>query len=784
MIVKQKNKELETIGDFNESSATVDSADLDLVIDMISSRLYNNRIGAFIREITSNCSDATRVHIKEKPVIIKVYEEDGEWFISFRDYGKGMSKEFIQKVYLSVFKSDKRTSNVQKGGWGVGSKSPMSYCDSFNIDTIHEGVKYSYIYYKDGKKQKCLLLEEQETKETSGTLVTIPLKYNDLIAVSREINNQLAYFKNVIVFNNYRSYENSYTIYEGVNFLYRQSKQAEYMHISSDEISYPIDFDIVDIPHYMRKIPIALKFETGELSVPLSREHIEYFTEEDSEIEGEFISVKDKIEKKAKEAIKELKSIYTTNKLFTDDFKDLFKSSLKKENLIIADNVEIPYTKSITEGLQAISFKGMSVQGTFSFIRGMQGSVFSEICTSQSWNVSKSSYYLNGNKFYKKVRNDSKWEPLYFGNNKLIFKDKDLINLKFVLKLMGHDFIKEVQRRNNHTLVYEGDDRTIKEKKNKYLLNFGYKPITKEFRKDVLIVFKLLKEFYDKATPYVAPKWFIEEEKAKEREQQALYKENISYYISLKQFQYENSSEIYRYEKKFYYELSRTTINYKELLFDKMVYLYIEKKKDRSHVDIYNHITLILSRVPKYYRDNFKVIIMSKTTIKKYNKIPNLIHYKSIFEEKDIQRFLIKQYICFVYQEKMPLMTYRLNENLSNPFFASYYYRKQFRYVHNSKHTRKLFNNEDLYLIKSLGNRNLIAEIKNGVDALLYFEDTIKNLFQSHHEYVVSYIFRFKKLKEKYDKLEILKYFNLDAAKITNPKVYYNIIKLHKLFKI
>ena len=44
-----------------------------------------------------------------------------------------MSKDVIYNVYINYMKSDKTDTNEETGFFGLGSKTPLAYADSFNI---------------------------------------------------------------------------------------------------------------------------------------------------------------------------------------------------------------------------------------------------------------------------------------------------------------------------------------------------------------------------------------------------------------------------------------------------------------------------------------------------------------------------------------------------------------------------------------------------------------------------------------------------------------------------
>lgn len=90
---------------------------------IIINNLYSNIKLAMIREIIANAYDS---HVSagnvETPIQIKkpdVFEP----FLTVRDYGTGMSRETIDKIYSVIYQSTKDQDNQGVGMYGMGSKT-------------------------------------------------------------------------------------------------------------------------------------------------------------------------------------------------------------------------------------------------------------------------------------------------------------------------------------------------------------------------------------------------------------------------------------------------------------------------------------------------------------------------------------------------------------------------------------------------------------------------------------------------------------------------------------
>lgn len=280
---------------------------------------YKDNISSIVREITSNCFDSHKEAKVDDAVIITFDKDQGGNFIVFSDFGTGLSPERISKIYINYLSSTKESSNEFIGAFGIGSKSPLSYTDVFFIDTVYEGIKYSYLMRKGDEAPRIEKIMETPVTQRNGTDIKIYIKdqnkpsndnlfLGDIGSFAVAIKKQLRFFDNVVVrvsdklnhlngFTNYIKNLNNFTIYQGEHFIYRKdSSSVEEISICLGKVDYPIDYRIV-FPDLKDRInlPFSLRFDIGELMVTHSREDIKYNQD-----------TIDKIRKKLKLAVDEL----------------------------------------------------------------------------------------------------------------------------------------------------------------------------------------------------------------------------------------------------------------------------------------------------------------------------------------------------------------------------------------------------------------------------------------------------------------------------------------------
>ena len=313
----------------NTTNMTLSEDATQMVFQMFTKNVYSDPVGSLIREVASNCFDAiaeAKVNPIKNPAILELKKEDSGTYLSFMDKGIGMSPNRINNIYGIYFNSTKRDTNNQIGGFGIGGKTPLAYTDSFFVTTVSTKeleikycknelqilkesnkiedeeisekikyfeerllsaknytlpkIKYMYCIYKGIESPSIELMFLQQCNEQNGTEIKVPIKEKDIYEFENKIERQLFYFENIVYkgFSD-RIINNDYTIYKGKHFLYRGDSYSSYMHVCLGKVAYPIDYAVLDVDENDYTIPVALKFDIGEINVTVSRESLDYSEE-------------------------------------------------------------------------------------------------------------------------------------------------------------------------------------------------------------------------------------------------------------------------------------------------------------------------------------------------------------------------------------------------------------------------------------------------------------------------------------------------------------------------
>lgn len=165
---------------------------------MLSSGLYQDKVTAVLREIGCNAADA---HIlagtPDRPFEVKLPNRLDPVF-HIKDWGPGLSMDDVMSLYTTYGESTKQDSNDFTGAFGLGSKSPFAYTDSFTVTSVHSGIQRVFAAYMNEAGEPVItLLRGQPASEDwpSGLLVSFPVKPGDFDEFHNKAANVFSWFK-------------------------------------------------------------------------------------------------------------------------------------------------------------------------------------------------------------------------------------------------------------------------------------------------------------------------------------------------------------------------------------------------------------------------------------------------------------------------------------------------------------------------------------------------------------------------------------------------------------
>ncbi len=353
-----------TGNEFEGGGIGIDSENMGMAMKMFSQ--YSDVISSIVREITSNGVDAnieakmipsatdkqlTKWHYtgdldvvreyfsnwKERNVLVTVREGNpltgSTRQFEVQDWGVGMSPKRMDKIFRKFFSSTKRDTNKLIGAYGLGSKSPLGYCDLFSVTTVYFGVEYEYAVHAGTVAPELKLINKCKTSEINGTTFLIPIKDDrDLDLFQKAVCKQLMYFDGLVI-EGVSEYSLN-PIIRGQHFVFREGS-ANALHLCLGKVYYPINAaHFNELNYNLTRLSIGLHFEIGEIDIVWNRESIEYTTETIDAIKEKIIAVKEELQR-----------------LWDSDYSDLntieklisAADQVNKESLIV-DRISIPNT--------------------------------------------------------------------------------------------------------------------------------------------------------------------------------------------------------------------------------------------------------------------------------------------------------------------------------------------------------------------------------------------------------------------------------------------------------
>lgn len=275
-----------------ETSGVTDSAKFTInangkAFKALIDGLYSNKIKSIIRELWTNAYDS---HIDAgKPS--EPFECHLPSFLNpefrVRDFGVSLSHEDVLGLYSTIFESTKEDTNSQVGKWGLGSKSPFAYTDTFTVTTWLDGTQRQYSAYigEDGIPI-IALMDMKPSGELKGLQISFPVDSDDIDEFEENADEVSTGFdiKPTLVgtIKSLNSWDNK-VVFEGTNWKIFNNKSYSYGHkIQARQgcVLYPIDMalipEIKDKMNNLSNLNMIINFEIGDLDISVSRESLSY----------------------------------------------------------------------------------------------------------------------------------------------------------------------------------------------------------------------------------------------------------------------------------------------------------------------------------------------------------------------------------------------------------------------------------------------------------------------------------------------------------------------------
>ena len=256
---------------------------------ILADGLYSDKVQSVIRELSCNAWDS---HVQaghaDRPFDVHLPNTIEPWF-SIRDYGVGLTHEDVVSIYTCYGASTKTNSNDVIGQLGLGSKSPFSICNAFDVSSRRDGVENHYSMYKDELGMPSVAhLGSRATTEPNGVTVKMPVtaeQRREFADKAREVYKWFPVKPHVLGVD--VKFETVTYDYTGAGWGIRKATKdyyGYYAHVKPvalmGMVAYPLDSNaIANLTKAQKAVldmPLVLNFDIGDLEVAANREALGY----------------------------------------------------------------------------------------------------------------------------------------------------------------------------------------------------------------------------------------------------------------------------------------------------------------------------------------------------------------------------------------------------------------------------------------------------------------------------------------------------------------------------
>lgn len=291
------------------------------IIRLLRDSIYSEKWGSLIREVIANAYDANKENNYEGPVEITLPSLLSEE-LTIRDYGKGMSKEFMETCYTNVGLSTKELDMNQTGAFGLGRLTPLLKSDSYKIETNHSGMKYIYtmaVGERDG-----LILEWENTTTDTGTVIRIPCDNSNNNLIKDAIKQWCEYMVPIPLVNGIPlEVSHEFTSFPGLEdknyWCCKSSSYNNEVILLNDWVPYTLNKNSLDgvlqqslntlTSNRLRSYHFVIKLPNGALDIVTSREDIAYTNKTLSTISKTVKSILKELQVSLEEQLKDINTL-------------------------------------------------------------------------------------------------------------------------------------------------------------------------------------------------------------------------------------------------------------------------------------------------------------------------------------------------------------------------------------------------------------------------------------------------------------------------------------------
>ena len=249
------------------------------MFSILTDKLYQNKEGAVIRELSANARDA---HVAAGRGYVPFEITLPTWLSSefkIRDFGTGIDPEEFYDVYTNLGHSTKDHEDTSIGAYGLGSKTPFAVTDSYTIRNFYNGTVYVYTAFKDTGMPTVSLIGSEPTDEYNGLEISVDISSTgNVSAFQRQCKEQLAYFEVQPKIVNDPDFEWDEVPELSTGYNVKSGHYGSDVTVVMGGIPYTSSVRGLpdELQTALRRIELVLVAKLGEVDIPPSRESLEF----------------------------------------------------------------------------------------------------------------------------------------------------------------------------------------------------------------------------------------------------------------------------------------------------------------------------------------------------------------------------------------------------------------------------------------------------------------------------------------------------------------------------
>jgi hypothetical protein len=283
---------------------------------VLSDTIYKDKIGSMVREVSCNAVDS---HVQagkaDVPFVIHIPSALEPYF-SVQDFGLGLSDDSVRQIFTTYFNSTKDNSNDVIGAFGLGSKTPFAYTDTFTVTSVYNGVRIMYAaFLNDDGVPSITEMGREDTADENGVTVSVPVDTKDFQAFRSAVAEQLRFFKvkpKIVNDGSFQFWEptkdnvleiDNVTLNKSYNGLFVVQGGVGYPLARSHELSGKISDKAYRIVDGFEDVGGKIEVPIGQIEVIASREGISYTARTYKAISDILEKVADRLESEVKDRL-------------------------------------------------------------------------------------------------------------------------------------------------------------------------------------------------------------------------------------------------------------------------------------------------------------------------------------------------------------------------------------------------------------------------------------------------------------------------------------------------